>query len=110
MSQVIPLPKLKLSPRQSLSRFEDQLKDGLRTRWASFTSTPDRRKRALRAIKFGSPILALLLAGLGWWVFGPRLQPNYDTAPIDDVFDYTMLSDQFNKLPIPKSLEPIGRP
>jgi hypothetical protein len=109
MPDVIPIPKLKLSPRQALARFEDQVKDAVRTRWTYLTSDPIRRKKTMRAIKFGSPVLVLLLAGLGWWIFGPRLQPNYDSAPIDDVFDYTLLSDEFNRLPVEERLKLIGK-
>jgi hypothetical protein len=109
MSNILPIPRLKLSPRQAIARFEDQVKDAVRTRWRYLTGDPIRRKKTMRAIKFGSPVLVLLLAGLGWWVFGPRLQPDYDRAPIDDVFDYTMLSDEFNRLPIEERLKLIGK-
>jgi hypothetical protein len=36
-------------------------------------------------------------------------QPDYDADRLDDVFTYTLLSDEFNKLPVEKRLELMGK-
>jgi len=103
------MPRLKYSPRQTLALWEERLRDALRTRRDYLLNDPVRRKKTLRWTKVGAPFLVLLLAGLGWWIWGPRLQPNYDTAPIDDVFDYTLLTDEFNKLSVEERLKLMGK-
>jgi hypothetical protein len=92
-----------------LARWEDQIKDAVRSRRDYLMNDPVRRRKTLRWSKIGAPLLVLLLAGLGWWIWGPRLQPDYDRAPIDDVFDYTLLSDEFNRLPVEERLKLIGK-
>src|ERR1041384_4886247 len=99
MSDIIPIPKLKYSsPRQALAQFEERLKERVRDGWAFLMHDPVRRKKTGKWTKIGAPVLVLLLAGLSWWIWGPRIRPDYDTGRIDDVFDYTLLSDEFNKL------------
>lgn len=105
----IPLPRLKLAPLQALTRLEEQLKDVVRTRWGYLMNDPVRRARTLRWTRISAPFVVLLLAGLSWWIWGPRLRPNYDTAPIGDVFDYTLLSDEFNRLSVEERLKLIGK-
>jgi hypothetical protein len=105
----IPMPRLKLSARQALARWEDQIKDAVRSRWDYLMNDPVRRRKTLLWSKISAPFLVLLLAGLGWWIWGPRLQPDYDRGAIDDVFDYTLLSDEFNRLPVEERLKLIGK-
>lgn len=62
------------------------------------------RKRGLR---FGVPAL-LVLAGAAWLVFGPVRQPDYRKGNLKKVFDYTLLTDQFNNLPVEERLQLIG--
>lgn len=52
--------------------------------------------------------LALLLIGGGVWIYlSTRFEPppDYATAPMDDLLDYTFITDDFNKLPIDKRLD-----
>lgn len=54
--------------------------------------------------------LALVLVGVGLWAwdryrFHPP--PDYATADMEDLLDYTFITDDFNKLPIEKRLELI---
>lgn len=59
-------------------------------------------------------IAALVVAMLGsgggaLWYFRFREPPDYDIAGLDSVFDYTLLQDDFNKLPVKQRLELIGK-
>ena len=49
--------------------------------------------------------LALILGVGAFFHFRKVPQPDYATAPMDDVLSYTLLSDEFNNLPVDKRLE-----
>lgn len=83
--------------------------DVLRERWSRLTANPDLRKRTFRALGIGGATLALLLSGGAYWLFAPRATPDYDTAAIDSLFDYTLLSDEFNNLPVEERLKLLGQ-
>lgn len=70
----------------------------------SLWSNPRRRRFAL-------PIAGLLVVGAGvgtWLAVRHRPPPDYKTARIDLIFDYTLLTDDFNKLPIEQRQRLIG--
>ncbi|MFN7021218.1 MAG: hypothetical protein ACK4WH_07820 [Phycisphaerales bacterium] len=72
------------------------LRDNRLTRWCG------RNKGATRAG------LAVLLIGAGVGVYlalRPMPQPDYATAPMDDLLDYTLLTDDFNNLPVARRRE-----
>lgn len=54
-------------------------------------------------------LLALVLAiGLGLWLYlRPTPQPDFASAPMDDLLNYTLLTDGFNNLPVNERLELI---
>ena len=81
-------------------------------------------KRAVRRAKWNAlfaskrfkngVIAALVVAALGsgggaLWYFRLRQPPDYDIAGLDSVFNYTLLQDDFNKLPVKQRLELIGK-
>lgn len=67
--------------------------------------SPQFRKRALVAA-----VLVLVGGGVAtYFVVRPVPQPDYDMAGLDDVFNYTLLTDEFNKLPVEKRLELMGK-
>ena len=71
--------------------------------------TPERRdKTRHRALVFGPPLLAALGFG-AWMLFRPVPQPDYKTARMDSIFNYTLLTDEFNRLPVEKRMELIGQ-
>lgn len=69
------------------------------------TMEPRRRKRTSAV---GGAALLLIL-GAGIYLALPRFQPDYDDADIDDIFDYTLLSDEFNNLPVEERLKLLGK-
>lgn len=59
-----------------------------------------------RPVRYGS--LAMLLLGLGLGLFlalRPVPQPDFAEDPIDDLLNYTLLTDEFNALPVDQRLE-----
>lgn len=81
--------------------------------WAAvayrLAGTPDRKRKSLKRLKIGGPI-ALVAAGLAaYFIFRPTPQPDYLRARLDKVFNYTLLTDEFNRLPIEKRMELIGQ-
>jgi hypothetical protein len=56
--------------------------------------------------------LALLLGGGGfgaWWATRFEPPPDYETARLDTLFEYTLLTDDFNKLSVEERLALIGQ-
>jgi len=45
-------------------------------------------------------------AGIEYW---PTPKPDFEFAPIDDVFGYTLLTDEFNKLPVEERIELVAQ-
>jgi hypothetical protein len=56
--------------------------------------------------------LVVLLGGGGfgaWWATRFEPPPDYETARLDTLFEYTLLTDDFNKLPVEERLALIGQ-
>lgn len=80
--------------------------DALRNRLAG---SPQRRAAFLRRLAIFGPIAAMLLGGAAWWVFGPVSKPDYTRDNLKRVFNYTLLTDKFNDLPIEERMKLIGQ-
>ncbi len=95
------------------------LLDGLAPERAGAAPEPSPRRRQLprwlarlasawRApwLRFGSSaaILLAILVGLYLWL-RPVPQPDFEDDPIDDLLNYTLLTDEFNNLPVDERLE-----
>jgi hypothetical protein len=73
-----------------------------------FTGTDERRRVwKKRSLVFGPPLLVALAVG-AWLVFGPPRKPDYRRDNLKKVFNYTLLTDQFNNLPVEERLRLIG--
>lgn len=66
-----------------------------------FTKTLFTRTRAIIALSLFIPALALTL----WFLLRPTPQPDYLNDNIDKLFGYTLLTDDFNNLPIDQRIE-----
>lgn len=80
----------------------------LRTRWSNAMKDPGRRKRAKRLGTIAGIVAAAGLAvGLFFWL-RPRPTPDYLNDDMAEVLDYTLLSNEFNALPVRKRMALMG--
>lgn len=94
---------------QARRRFTLDVPRAWKTKWRAWIddpiSGPSRRKRT----KIAGIIAGLVLVGGATWFLLPRSQPDYLEDPIDELFDYTLLSDDFNNLPLEERMRLIGQ-
>ena len=61
--------------------------------------------------RLGAAGAVLLAAGAGTWAaieFWPTPKPDFEFAPIDDVFNYALLTSDFNNLPVEERIEIVS--
>lgn len=84
----------------------------IRDQWQSLLdrvpdSEVERKRLSKRVALIGGPCLAVIVLA-AWLIFRPVPQPDYLFDDMDDVFNYTLLTDEFNRLPIEKRLELVS--
>lgn len=73
------------------------------------TATPPKRRRALLMVRVGGAA-AVVALGVGVYLaVRPVPQPDYMSGGLDDIFNYTLLTDEFNALPIDERMKLIGQ-
>ncbi|MBL8761307.1 MAG: hypothetical protein JNL50_08405, partial [Phycisphaerae bacterium] len=77
--------------------------------WSPIDADPARRKRWIVGSRVALGALVLGLGVGGYLAFRPVPQPDYLDDPLNDVLGFTLLTDEFNKLPVEKRLELIGQ-
>lgn len=98
------LPPSVIAPSARRLRWDRRLDARLRAALAAVRARPG-LKRLLGVV---AGTVAIGVAVGAYFVFRPVPQPDFRTANIDVLFNYTLLTDEFNKLPIEKRLELIG--
>ncbi len=81
----------------------------VRDAWEARMADPERARKTKRGLRVGGVVLLLALGVGAYFALRPVPQPDYLDDPIDDVFNYTLLTDEFNKLPVEKRLELISQ-
>lgn len=76
----------------------------LRARTVKLLNTPARRRAAWTA----AAVAAVAIAVTAWFVLRPVPKPDFERDRLDKVFSYTLLTDEFNRLPVEERLELIG--
>jgi hypothetical protein len=71
--------------------------------------SPERKALLLKRLRLFGPIALVVLGVVAYLIFRPMPQPDYRTGNLRKVYTYTLLTDEFNKLPIDKRLELIGQ-
>ncbi|GJQ30037.1 MAG: hypothetical protein HBSAPP03_19210 [Phycisphaerae bacterium] len=84
-------------------------RDWLARWWSDHTRSDEERRKTLTILSASSGAAALAIGlGLYFWL-RPIPQPDYDTAGMDEVFNYTLLTDEFNALPVEERMKLIGQ-
>jgi hypothetical protein len=94
--------------REAMRRADDALRYRVRSWWQGVRGRwwDDASGRSL-LLRVGAPVLglALVAGGVGaYFALRDRPTPDYATERLDLLFDYTLLSDEFNRLPVEERL------
>lgn len=78
-------------------------------RWGTLTADPVRKARLILAARIVGAVV-LVGAGVGaFFAFRPVPQPDYLSDDLDSILGYTLLTDEFNRLPVGERLKLIGQ-
>ncbi|MDI1288491.1 MAG: hypothetical protein PSX37_00895 [bacterium] len=92
------------SPKAS-KPFRIALPQAWKDRWHNAMSSPRSRRRLQIAGAFAAVGL-----GIGaYFVFRATPQPDYLNDPLDDLFNFTLLEDEFNQMPVEERLQLISK-
>lgn len=80
-----------------------------RTRWAAIQRDPAHASIIKKRITIVGTILALATGVTLYFVLRPMPKPDYDKDRLDNVFKYTLLTEQFNNLPVEERMKLIGQ-
>lgn len=116
MSQTLPslldaadLATPAVPPRTPL---QNRLAAPLKKRWEKFwtpiAQDPGRKRRWVRGSRIAAGVLVASLGVGAYFLFRPIPQPDYATDGLDDVLDYTLMTDEFNRLPVKERLKLIS--
>jgi hypothetical protein len=76
---------------------------------AFFAGTPERKQRTLRILSLVGPSV-VVVAGLSLYLWlRPVPKPDYTKAAINTLFNYTLLTDEFNRLPVEERMRLMGQ-
>lgn len=106
-----PPPAPTRKPRLALPKFTwvRRLGDKPKAWWRSRMNDPQKRPTMVRNLRIAAAV-GVIGAGIGiYFAVRPVPQPDYLNGALDEVFNYTLLTDEFNKLPVEKRLELIGQ-
>ncbi len=98
--------------KKKRTKKEPKPKRSIKESWAAFiaarTDTPERAKKFKRnSITTGSFAFIALAIG-AFLILRPTPMPDYEDDPLDDIFDYTLFQDEFNKLPVEERVRLVG--
>ena len=103
---VAPVPPRRPSIRQRLAaKWNARVRDRFMSAWQD----PSQRPKMVKRLRIAGAVLFVGLAVGGYFAFRPKPQPDYLDAGMDDILDYTLLTDEFNKLPLKERLALVGQ-
>lgn len=70
---------------------------------------PSKKPKMVRRLRIASVVLGVAVVVGGYFAFRPKPQPDYLDAGMDDILDYTLLTEEFNKLPVKERLALISQ-
>lgn len=102
-----PLPVFRRATlRGRLAAVEQRVLERAR---AVLFGTQQRAARTRRTAIVGGAVLLVAGAVTAFLVLRPVPKPDYETAGLDDLFNYTLLTDEFNQLPVQERMRLIGQ-
>lgn len=102
-----PLPVFRRRTlRGRLAEFEERVLERLR---AGLSGTHARAQRTKRTLVVGGAALLLGAGITAFMVLRPVPRPDYETAGLDELFNYTLLTDEFNRLPVEERVRLISQ-
>lgn len=104
LDPLIGAEDLKPGVPQARPSWWDRKQGEWKKRWDDMNSDPVRRGKFRRNAAIAAVVL-LLAGGGAYWQWGMVHQPDFAVDDLDDIFDYALLTDDFNKLPLDKRLE-----
>ncbi len=81
----------------------------VRAWWGGQMQDPKKRPRALLLLRSGIAVAVIGVGVGGYFALRPVPQPDYMSDGMDDIFNYTLLTDEFNNLPIEERMKLIGQ-
>lgn len=90
-------------------RHSPDVRDLAADAWDRLAGTPEKRRLLARRAAFIGTPLAVILALVLWFFLRPVPKPDFDKDRIDHLFNYTLLTDEFNRLPIEERIDLLGR-
>lgn len=87
---------LKPSPVSAKPSWWERKQSEWKKRWDDMNSDPVRRGKFRRNAAIAAVVL-LLAGGGAYWKWGIVHQPDFAVDDLDDIFDYTLLTDDFNR-------------
>ncbi len=76
--------------------------------WDRWAGMPEKRRILRRRALIAGPVAAVVLSVGAWLLLRPVPRPDYERDNLRRVFTYTLLTDEFNNLPVEERLELLG--
>ncbi len=89
-------------------RRRPDFRETFRNHWDRLAGTPERRRVLRKRTLIAAPIVLVAGGIAAWMIFGPVPQPDFRKGNLGKVFNYALLTDEFNRLPVERRLELIG--
>jgi len=80
-----------------------------RARWAEIQRDPARAVAVKKKLAITGTAFALAAGVALYFILRPMPKPDYDKDRLDNVFKYTLLTEQFNNLPVEERMKLIGQ-
>lgn len=91
-------------PPKPARRFRLDVPESWKNKWRAWIDDPMKGPSRRRRARLAAIFAGVAVMGVATWAILPRSQPDYLYDPIDELFDYTLLTDDFNSLPLDERL------
>lgn len=100
------------NPKSKRAKKERPPKKSIKESWAAFvaarTDTPERAKKFKRSSIIAASFALIAVGFTAYMFLRPYPMPDYEDDPLDDVFNFTLLQNEFNNLPVEERVRLVG--